>query len=60
MLSVVSYLSGRVCNTVGMSTPAMALYSIESQTPTRFTIVGLSNIGIICAGIPCQKCRRKL
>ena len=55
-----THLSGRVCNTVGINTPAMALYRIESQTPTRLTMVGLSRMGMMCAGIPCQKCSRKL
>ena len=53
------YLSGSACRTVGMRTPDMALYKMESQTPTRFTMVVDDRIGMICGGMPCQKCNRK-
>ena len=40
-------LSGKACNTVGMRTPDIALYKIESHTPTRFIMVEEERMGII-------------
>lgn len=38
-------LSGNACSTVGIKTPEIALYNIESQTPTIFTTVEEPNTG---------------
>lgn len=40
-------LSGNACSTVGIKTPEIALYKIESQTPTIFTTVEEPNTGSI-------------
>lgn len=55
-----THLSGRACRTVGMRTPEMALYKMESHTPTMFTTVDEPKTGSMCGGMPCQKCNRKL
>ena len=49
------YLSGRGCKTVGIRTLAIALYKMESQTPTRVTSTLQSRIDLMWFGIPCQK-----
>lgn len=40
-------LSGNACSTVGIKTPEIALYRIESQTPTILTTVEEPNTGSI-------------
>ena len=57
---ILTDLSGSACSTVGMSTPEMAVYRMESHTPTRLTMTGVASRGRMCDGIPCQKCNRKL
>lgn len=49
VVSVANYtdLSGNACSTVGIKTPEIALYRIESQTPTIFTTVEEPNTGSI-------------
>lgn len=55
-----SHLSGSACRTVGINTPEMALYRMESQTPTMLTTVCEPKTGSMWGGMPCQKCSRKL
>lgn len=55
-----THLSGNAWSTDGMRTLAMALYSIVSHTPTNITVVCESRTAIMCSGIPCQKCSKKL
>lgn len=49
MANAVSYtdLSGSACSTVGIKTPEIALYKMESQTPTIFTTVEEPSTGSI-------------
>lgn len=46
-LEGISYLSGKACSTVGIKTPEIALYRIESHTPTIFTTVEEPSTGSI-------------
>ena len=59
VVSASTYLSGNACNTVGISTPEMALYRIQSHTPTRSTTGRVSSMGTMWEGMPCQKWSRK-